>query len=1152
MLADSIRLGPFELHGRVGRGGMGEVWKGVHVQAQVPVAVKLLHGKEQAPGATLAFQHEVRQVAMLDHPNVVLVFDYGQVTEADARRSEGRLAGGSDYLVMEYASLGSLDAVAELSWRDVRATLLAVLDALAYTHAHGLLHRDIKPGNVLVAGASDLRPGIKLADFGIAHAISEGPQQRSRAGTPAYMAPEQIRGNWRDFGPWTDLYAVGCLAWKLVTGGPPYLAQDAGRVMRAHLSAPVPPLLPRIAVPEGLERWILTLLQKNPRDRYPFAADAAHALRRLGGATEPADAHRRTGTASTQSDATFAFDSSEDVGSHPTLNPAPEIATAEESDPEPLPVSPAPLPANWRGGSAPRAVLPRLVGAGLGLYGLRTVPLAGRIPERDRLWQRLRGVARAQQARAIVLQGPSGVGKSRLARWLGERAHEVGGAHVLETGYDARPGPNQGLGRLILEALRGAGLSGPELHERARAHLAARGVSDPYEASALVRLAAPADGGPEAPLQPAERNAVVARLLARVAWDRPAVVLLDDVQWGAEALQLVRHVLDNPVSHPVPIVFVLTVRAEALALRTEEAGLLEALCARPMVDVLDVGPLRQQDQSVLVQTLLGLEPRVAELVERRTAGNPLFAIQLVGDWVRRGVLVVVEDGFALRPGERAELPEDLFAVWQGRIEELLVQLDPAARGALWVAGALGREVDDAEWKEASAAYGAEVPDGLLPALLRLRFIETRPGGWSFVHAMLRETVELLVRSAGEWPRLNAACAAMLEGRSGRGVQERWGRHLVEAGSLEAALAPLAAGAEERLAESAYRAARELLDLLDSTFDRLELVPEARPRVEAALLRVRAHIGEGDFVAAEALAARVAETGRRARDKASQGEALRYRGMIAVKRGDLSLAEAMLLQAQLLATQTGQRDEVARATYHYGELLRIRGDLDGAADAFTDALEVFRELEDLHGCADCEVALAAAFDRRGDTPAGETHRRAAIALFERIGNQFGIGSSWNTLGDSLRHRGDYAGAEVAYREALLRFERIGTQARMVPIGNLGLLLLSIGRWEEAAERLQTLLGLATQMGRKVLAAYGHVGLLCHVGRAADWEGWDRHLAAADTLIQESGAVDRDFADYLDLAARLATDAGDPTRAAQAAALAAAQRRQLGEHAPGPRP
>src|SRR5690606_15752040 len=118
---------------------------------------------------------------------------------------------------------------------DVRGVLLSILDALAHAHARGVVHRDIKPGNILLGGHDDLRPGVKLADFGLARGSEDFGEERSVAGTPVYMAPEQFRGAWRSFGPWTDLYSLGIVAWELVCGKPPYVDSNVRNLGALHL-----------------------------------------------------------------------------------------------------------------------------------------------------------------------------------------------------------------------------------------------------------------------------------------------------------------------------------------------------------------------------------------------------------------------------------------------------------------------------------------------------------------------------------------------------------------------------------------------------------------------------------------------------------------------------------------------------------------------------------------------------------------------------------------------------------------------------------------------------------------------------------------------------------------------------------------------------
>src|SRR6185436_14688695 len=133
-----IPLGPFRLERRVGRGGMAEVWTGVHAAQQVPVAVKVMTGERaRNPQYRAAFRNEVQSVASLDHPGIVLVFDHGEVSREAEEASRGLLPAGSPCLAMELADVGTLAAPAERSWPELRRILLALLDALAHAHARG-------------------------------------------------------------------------------------------------------------------------------------------------------------------------------------------------------------------------------------------------------------------------------------------------------------------------------------------------------------------------------------------------------------------------------------------------------------------------------------------------------------------------------------------------------------------------------------------------------------------------------------------------------------------------------------------------------------------------------------------------------------------------------------------------------------------------------------------------------------------------------------------------------------------------------------------------------------------------------------------------------------------------------------------------------
>lgn len=262
------RLGRFRLIETLGSGGAAVVWRATHDAGGAEAAVKVLAGRYAAhPAVRSAFAHEIRALARLDHPAIATVFDLGNVDRAAAEASKGALPQGAPWLALELASGGSLadDWNHPTSWEELETLLHALLGALAHAHARGVLHRDLKPPNLLVRTAQDGRQGPMIADFGIAAALGAAPPRGlERAGTPKYCPPEQLDGDWRSFGPWTDLYALGATAWRLVSGG----GERRGA------------LAPRFDVPQELEPWLRRMLAPDPLRRFRCAAEARQALPR--------------------------------------------------------------------------------------------------------------------------------------------------------------------------------------------------------------------------------------------------------------------------------------------------------------------------------------------------------------------------------------------------------------------------------------------------------------------------------------------------------------------------------------------------------------------------------------------------------------------------------------------------------------------------------------------------------------------------------------------------------------------------------------------------------------------------------------------------------------------------------------------------------
>lgn len=1141
MIGDPIPLGPFVLHARVGQGGMGEVWRGVHRATNVPVAVKLLRQSARGHFAG-SLRNEVHHVARLNHPGIVMLLDWGEVDVATEAESRGQFAAGGAWLAMEYASGGSLDQMhRSLTWDEIRNVLLAVLDALAHAHARGVLHRDIKPANILVSGPVDPRPGLKLTDFGISQAIYDTPDaDLLELSTPEYAAPEQARARWRDQGPWTDLYAVGCVAWRLVTGRVPFTAPSRGDIAAQHLGALLPPLEPRIAVPPALAAWLAQLLAKRPEDRFRIAAHAAAALAALG--EPPPDASAPPllladdpgGTETMPSARTWALSN---VAWEPPASTADETIPGEERG----------FPVSWQRPEPPWPP-PRLVDAGLALYGLRSVPFTGRAAERNLIWQALREVAETGAPRVVSLGGASGTGKSSLARWMGERAQELGVAGMIWATHGPTPSPANGLTRMIARDLRCEGLDATEMGGRFADLVASGGVADAAEAEALQRLVAGASTQIAArprevsSLGPAERHAVLLRHLRHRASERPLILLLEDVQWGADALGFVKHLLARAAEARTPLLLLLTFRTESLAARPAERAMLAELALHPSVRDVKLRPLPTAEHAELVRQLLALDDDLARDVLKRTAGNPLFAVQLIGDWIRRGVLKASTRGFVLRPGERVELPDDLHAAWAGWIAEALRDQPPEAARAVEVAAVLGMEVDEGELRGACAALGIPHAPTLLEALLAADLAEARPGGWAFVHAMLRESLERRATEGGRANALHAACARMLEVQPEvQGLAARVGRHLLGAGRHEEALEPLLRGANDALRQSDYVDADELARMREGALDTLG-VPTLDPRRGTdQIVRIRVCIGQGDFAEAEQLAARCAETARKARWSEILLRAQRYRGIAAQMTGNLALAEALFLQAENLAAKLGATDDRAVCMEHRGTLLRMRGEA-------ADSLELLEEALALHGTTGLDQHRADCLKEMGGTlvvlgrPRAAAVLREAIAIYERIGNQAGVAQCLNNLGETLRRAGDLAGAEASYRLSFEVVERLGGQSRIFPLTNLGLVLIARGDYRGARGVLGNALALAQRTRRRSLEGFLHAISLPCAAHARDWTAWDTHIGRAEALLEETGMVDPDVAAMAALAADLADEADEAARAARARKLEVAQRPQ----------
>lgn len=619
--------GRYQLEALLGQGGMGVVYRARDRERGGCVALKVVLPGEQGPRLIPRIMREARLAARLHHPHVVKVFDHG-------RWGEGR---GSFFLTMELVDGVTLTELMTEPMESGRACELAsqLLSALAHVHARGVLHRDIKPDNIMVS--REPKSGLlhaRLADFGLAAAFGNEVQsdltrltrEGSVLGTPHYMAPEQIEG--RSLGPAVDLYAVGLILYELLTNQLPF---DGAlqRILFDKLSKEPP--RPERELPEGLADVLMRLVARRPDARFALAADALAALRPFS--------------------------------------------------------APAPLDgAVW---SALRGDTPAAhgsVGATVDATLVAEAELCGLEAERE-LFERCARETEAGEGVLVLLRGGPGIGKSALAESVGIELNEAGRFFVLR----GRKAPGGG----IVSALRAAledhlgtrGLASESVEEVISASLRRVGEStgELAELMALMRPSSDRDA-PDAK----RASATFVRAIRRLAGDRPVYILLDDLLPDTGLSAFVELLLFEQALEPFAGLVVIPVRP------FDAADALHATLARTAASegrqrrVIDLGPLPVAVLAAHLERTRGLTPHAAMRVAERAEGNPLFALHFAAGDVSN---TPVGSRDATSAG--TELPTALRGLLEAGLEERLSRTPQRERAErlLRRIAVLGVEVD---------------------------------------------------------------------------------------------------------------------------------------------------------------------------------------------------------------------------------------------------------------------------------------------------------------------------------------------------------------------------------------------------------------------------------------------------------------------------
>src|SRR6476659_752240 len=262
----------YEIEREIARGGMAEVYLARDQSLSRPVALKALFPEfARDPSFVERFRREAQAAANLNHPNIVAIYDWGQQS-------------GTYFIVMEYVEGRSLSEIIRtdgpLHPRRSAEITADVAAALGFAHRNGVVHRDVKPGNIIISPTGQ----VKVADFGIAQAITGGAEQQNLTqagavmGTATYFSPEQAQGKPVD--PRSDLYSLGCVLFEMLTSRPPFTGDTPVAIAYQHVQQTAPrPSASGVDVPPALEAIDVQLLAKDPADRFASAEDLRADLR---------------------------------------------------------------------------------------------------------------------------------------------------------------------------------------------------------------------------------------------------------------------------------------------------------------------------------------------------------------------------------------------------------------------------------------------------------------------------------------------------------------------------------------------------------------------------------------------------------------------------------------------------------------------------------------------------------------------------------------------------------------------------------------------------------------------------------------------------------------------------------------------------------
>ena len=750
-----LRLEGFNLLQKINEGGMGSVWHGTHRATKKKVAVKMLQNALiNSDELIAAFHHEVRAIAHLNHPGVVEILDYGVISPRIAEATNGKIISGTPYLVMEYVEGHELFSVS--SWNLFLDVMKNILETLAYCHARGVIHRDLKPENLLY-NVKNLKSVVKLVDFGIAAMPSILTNNNGfAAGTPAYMAPEQIVGDRQQQGAWTDLYSLGCVAYQLLTGKLPYIGSYK-EIFEGHLSEPFPQLKKILfPTPNGLQEWIDSLTKKLPFKRCMHAADAWYHLKTL----EPLEnkiLHVRQPKRHVKKNVLrekiqvneFIKNKYTTLVTQSSFQGSIFIKKTK-IDPSLQTTSILNLEERIQEGRKRKDWQKRLERTGFSLLNVREPHFCGREEEISQLWDIFKKSTqkKSTQPSIIWLHGLEGVGTSTLAEFFTERLAAVGAANVVHTVLQVRKESLRSLERAAATAIRSYLMSEKQLREFITLHATDDGFFQHFPINSAEKLLNWSQNKEESSLRKIERFALISHAFAWAAKERPLVIWIGDLDNDSSIIEFLSYAFRTPLLRKSQILFLIT---------SHEKNILDK---EILSSEIEVKPFDPDEIRSMIEGFCDLSPEIIPKVINYSLGLPLAAVQLLTEWAKEGILIQKGIGLTLDDKQKIFIPKNVQELWTIRLASACKKTMSkvlkkqhacfAWYQALEIAATFYNGTTFKQWQDACACAGIETYLFWINEIKKAGLITFWGERWSFSYSAIRD---LLRQQAKDGKRL---------------------------------------------------------------------------------------------------------------------------------------------------------------------------------------------------------------------------------------------------------------------------------------------------------------------------------------------------------------------------------------------------------------